>query len=150
MRIQRPGGRVDDYYDIRLEYPTMNVIVKSSYLVREPGPLYVVHGVKGSFVKYGMDPQEEALKLHKVPGSVGWGTEPEKFWGKLNIEKEGKPFEGKVETVAGNYSGFYQNIREVIREGKELAVKPEEAKQVIALIKAAMLSSKERRAIAFL
>src|SRR5205085_381538 len=32
MGIQRPGGRVDDYYDIRLEYPHMNVIVKSSYL----------------------------------------------------------------------------------------------------------------------
>ncbi len=49
---QRPGGRVDDFYDLRLEYEGLNVIVKSSYLVREPGPLYIVHGVMGSFVKY--------------------------------------------------------------------------------------------------
>ena len=146
---QRPGGRVDDFYDLRLEYPGLNVIVKSSYLVREPGPLYIVHGLRGSFVKYGLDPQEDALKLHQIPGTPGWGTEPEKFWGKLNTEIDGLHYEGKIETLPGNYMGFYQNIYEVIREGKELAVRPEQAMEVIHLIEAAMKSSNERKAIAY-
>ncbi len=145
--IQRPGGKVFDYYDLRLEYEGLNVIVKSSYLVREPGPSYVVHGVNGSFVKYGIDPQEEALKLHQVPGTPGWGTEPEKFWGKLNTDIEGLHYEGKIETLPGNYIGFYQSIYETIREGKELSVKPEQAMQVIQLIEAAAESNKERKAV---
>ncbi|HMI64458.1 MAG TPA: Gfo/Idh/MocA family oxidoreductase [Cyclobacteriaceae bacterium] len=146
---QRPGGRVDDFYDLRLEYEGLNVIVKSSYLVREPGPLYIVHGVNGSFVKYGIDPQEEALKLHQIPGSPGWGTEPEKFWGKLNTEIGGLHYEGKIETLPGNLLGYYQNIYEVIREGKELTVKPEQAMQVIQLIEAAVKSNKERKLIPY-
>ena len=145
--IQRPGGKVEDYYDLRLEYIGLNVIVKSSYLVREPGPFYIVHGVNGSFVKYGIDPQEEALKLHQIPGTQGWGTESEKFWGKLNTDIDGLHYEGKIETLPGNYMGFYQNIFETIREGKELAVKPEQAMQVIQLIEAALKSNKERKAV---
>jgi predicted dehydrogenase len=147
--IQRPGGKVDDFYDLRLEYSGLNVIVKSSYLVREPGPMYMVHGVSGSFVKFGIDPQEEALKLHQIPGAPGWGTEPEKFWGKLNTEIDGLHFEGKVETLPGNYLGYYQNLYEAIREGKEAAVKPEQAMLVIQVIEAAIKSNQERRAIAF-
>ncbi|NOT75104.1 MAG: Gfo/Idh/MocA family oxidoreductase [Cyclobacteriaceae bacterium] len=145
--IQRPGGKVEDFYDLRLIYEGMNVIVKSSYLVREPGPFYTLHGVNGSFVKYGIDPQEEALKIHQIPGSAGWGTEAEKFWGKLNTEIDGAHFEGKIETLPGNYLGFYQNIYEVIRENKELEVRPEQAMQVIQLIEAAIKSNLEKRVI---
>jgi predicted dehydrogenase len=147
--VQRPGGKVDDFYDVRLDYPELNVIVKSSYLVREPGPLYAVHGVHGSFVKYGIDPQEEALKLHQIPGSPGWGTEPEKFWGKLNTSINGLHYEGKIETLPGNLLGYYDNLYEVIRDGKELAVKPEQAMHVIQLIEAAMKSNEERRSIQY-
>jgi predicted dehydrogenase len=146
---QRPGGKVDDYYDIRLEYPELQVIVKSSYLVREPGPLYRVNGVLGSFVKYGIDPQEEALKLHQRPGTPGWGTEPPSFWGTLNTEIGGLHVEGTIETLPGNYLDYYQNIFEAIREGKNLIVKPEQARDVIALIEAAIKSNAERRSIAY-
>ncbi len=147
--IQRPGGKVDDYYDLRLSYKELNVIVKSSYLVREPGPTYIVHGVNGSFVKYGIDPQEEALKVHQVPGTPGWGTEPEKFWGKLNTEIDGLHYESKIETLAGNYPGYYQNIHEAIREGKELAVTAEQGMNVIQLIEASIRSNKEKKEISY-
>ena len=60
--IQRTGGKVDDYYNIVLEYDDIHVNLKSSYLVREEGPRYIVHGTEGSFLKWGLDPQEDALK----------------------------------------------------------------------------------------
>jgi predicted dehydrogenase len=87
--IQRPGGKVDDYYDIRLQYSGFQVIVKSSYLVREQGPQYILHGTEGSFVKYGIDPQEQALKEGKMPNTAGWGTEDKQYWGKLNTSIQG-------------------------------------------------------------
>ncbi len=147
LGAHRPGAKVDDYYDIRLKYPDLNVTVKSSYVVREPGPQYVVHGLKGSFVKYGYDPQEEALKKGQKPGSLGWGTEPESYWGKLNTQINGLHFEGKIETLPGNYLAYYQNLYEHIREGAELIVKPEQALQVIRLIEAAEQSNVDQRAI---
>ncbi len=145
--IQRPEGKVFDFYDLRLTYHNLNVIVKSSYLVREPGPQYILHGVNGSFVKYGIDPQEEALKEGKIPAGSNWGKEPDTFWGKLNTQMGALHYEGKVETLPGSYISYYQNLYEAIREKKELAVKPEQALQVIQLIEAAMKSNQERKAI---
>ena len=145
--IQRPGGQVDDFYDIRLQYDGFHVIIKSSYLVREQGPRYMLHGTEGSFTKYGTDLQEQALKDGGVPGSPGWAVEGKAMWGKLNTTLGGVHVEGNVETIPGNYPGFYQNVYDAIREGKPLAVKPEEARDVIKLIEACYESNELRKAI---
>jgi scyllo-inositol 2-dehydrogenase (NADP+) len=149
LGVQRPGGKVDDFYDIRLYYKNFYVIVKSSYLVREPGPRYSIHGTEGSFVKYGLDPQEQALKEKKIPGSTGWGTEPKRYWGKINTTWNDLHVEGMIETMPGNYLAFYQNVYEAIRLGSELAVKPEESRQVIQLIEACRASHETKSAIMF-
>jgi predicted dehydrogenase len=146
--IQRTGGKVNDYYDIRLPYKGHHVIVKSSYLVREQGPRYILHGTDGSFIaSSGIDPQEQALKEKKIPGSSGWGMLDKECWAKVNTTIHGLHVEGRIETIPGNYLGFYQNLYEVIREGKPLEVKPEQARDVIVLIEAANESSRQRRAI---
>lgn len=148
MGIQRPGGKVDDFYDIRMEYADHLVILKSSYLVREAGPRYTIHGVNGSFVKYGLDTQEQALKEGKIPGSPNWGTEDKKFWGKLNTEFQSKHREEIIESLPGNYSLFYENLHDAIRNNKPLAVKPEESMQGLIVIEAAIESNKTKRAVA--
>jgi scyllo-inositol 2-dehydrogenase (NADP+) len=146
--IQRPGGQVDDFYDIRLQYKEMLVIIKSSYLVREQGPRYILHGTEGSFVaSSGIDPQEQALKEKKIPGSAGWGTQDKESWGKLNTTINGLHVEGRIETIAGNYMGFYHNLYDAIRNRKPLAVKPEQARDVIIVIEAAYESNRQRKAV---
>jgi predicted dehydrogenase len=147
MGIQRPGGAVDDYYDIRMTYSSWNVIVKSSYLVREPGPRYVLHGVNGSFVKYGIDPQEQALKDGGIPGTPGWGTESSDWWGKINTSLNGIHLEGKIETLPGDYLTYYRNVYDAIRENKPLIVKPEESRESMRLIEACFESNRLRKAI---
>jgi scyllo-inositol 2-dehydrogenase (NADP+) len=79
--IQRPGGQVDDYYHLTLHYPNRRVVLKSSYLVRETGPRFLLHGTQGSFIKSGLDPQEAALKAGLAPGSADWGVEESDTWG---------------------------------------------------------------------
>lgn len=145
--IQRPGGKVDDFYDIRLQYEGFHVIVKSSYLVREPGPRYVAHGTEGSFVKYGIDPQEQALKEGRLPGSPGWGADPKELWGKLNTSVGRLHVEGQVETTPGNYMKYYENIYGAIRNGVSLDVKPEQAAQVIRMIEICYQSNSEKRSV---
>ena len=146
---RREGSKIDDYYDITFQYKGLNAVLKSSYLVRELGPRYILHGTDGSFVKYGIDPQEEALKADQKPKGPGWGQESPSEWGKINTQLNGLHIIGNIETLPGDYPGFYNNLYEVIREGKELAVKPEEAALVIELIELAIQSSNEGRTVRF-
>lgn len=144
---QRPGGKIDDYYDITLHYPRVTAAIKSSYLVRETGPRYILHGTEGSFLKHGIDPQEEALKAGQLPGGPTWGQESKTDWGLLNTQINGLHFTGAIETLPGTYPAFYDNVYEAIREGKELQVKPEEAALGIRLIELARQSSAEKRTV---
>lgn len=144
---RRPSGMVDDFYDIRMEYPSHLVILKSSYLVKEAGPRYCIHGVEGSFIKYGIDPQELDLKNKKQPGSGGWGAEDPSMFGKLNTMLGGKPFEGPIETLPGNYLEYYRMLAAAIRSGGVNPVTPHQAKQVIELIEACYESNNSRSAV---
>src|SRR6185437_5636814 len=89
-----------------------------------PGPRFVVHGTKGSFVKWGLDPQEDALKAGAKFSEAGFGEEPEPEWGTLYIP--GQPAE-KVRTAAGDYRGIYANVRDAILGKTKLEVTPEQA-----------------------
>lgn len=72
---QRPGSKIDDAFDLKLDYGTFTVNLKSSLLAKEQGPRYVVHASKGSFVKYGLDVQEDHLRSGISPRAVDFGKE---------------------------------------------------------------------------
>lgn len=147
IRSLRTNGLVPDYYDIRLQYLNFAALIKSSYLVREPGPRYSLHGTLGSYQKWGIDPQEEALKNGLLPGSANWGEEPGAAWGLLHTETDGKVLREKMKTLAGNYGLFYQNLYEVLANGAELLVKPEESRDCQIVLEACLLSNAETRTI---
>src|SRR5262249_39685157 len=67
IRLQRPHARVDDFFALWLDYGFTRVALHSGMLVREMGPRYMVHGTAGSFIKYGEDPQEAALRAGQLP-----------------------------------------------------------------------------------
>jgi predicted dehydrogenase len=147
IRIQRDHGKADDNFELILHYDQLKATLKAGMLVREPGPRFILHGAEGSFIKHGLDPQEEALKRGLTPSEPNWGQEPKVQWGKLNTQLGGLHVEGQIETVAGCYQAFYQNIAGAIRGREELAVKPEEAMNTIRLIELAIQSSEQKRAI---
>lgn len=147
IRNQREGSQVDDYFEVNLYYNRLKVTLKASVFVKELGPRYITHGAKGSFVKYGIDPQEELLKEGLMPDSPNWGKEDPDYWGLLNAEMHGQQFYGNIETEPGNYMGFYNNVYEVITKGAEQAVQPEEARNVIRIIELAFESNREGKII---
>ncbi len=147
LGIQRSGGQIEDEFELLMGYHDLSVSLKVSYLVREPGPKYTLHGTEGSFLKYGMDIQEDALKKGEIPGGEKWGKEPEVYWGTLNTNITGLHFDGKIESLAGNYKAYYDNIYSVIRENDSLIVTPEQAAAVIQVIEAAYESHSQKRAI---
>lgn len=147
LGIQRSRGKVPDYFELTLYYEGLRVILKSSYLVKTPGPRYILHGTKGSFVKYGTDPQEAMLKAGVRPGASDWGSEPEECWGQLETEIEGMTSKRKVATIRGSYMDYYDNIRKVLRGKATLLVRPEEAMRNIEIIEAALKSNRTRRVV---
>ena len=147
--IQRSGGKVDDYYNLVLRYDNIHASLKSSYMVREQGPRYMVHGTEGSFLKWGLDPQEADLKSGKFPDEPNWGVEPKKLWGKLNTELNGLHFTGQLETIAGNYLSYYNNIYDTIRNGADLIVKPEQSLDIMCIVEAAIESNRTGNTVIF-
>lgn len=72
---QREGALADDYFHIVLRFGEKRAILHAGCLVAAPPFRFAVHGTKGSYVKHGLDPQEEQLKQGIRPGDAGWGLE---------------------------------------------------------------------------
>jgi predicted dehydrogenase len=147
IRIQRDHGKTDDNFELILHYDQLKATLKAGVLVREAGPRFILHGTEGSFVKFGLDPQEEALKKGLTPAEPNWGQEPKSMWGKLNTQLGGIHVDGQIETEAGCYQAFYQNIAGAIAGRAELAVKPEEALNTMRVIELAFQSSEQKRTL---
>jgi predicted dehydrogenase len=149
IRTQRDFAKADDNFELILHYDALKATLKAGMLVRAESPRFTLHGSEGSFVKYGLDPQEEALKRGLTPDAQGWGEEPSERWGTLDTQTGGLHLKGRVETLAGRYQDYYQNVADAIEGRAELAVKASEAWETIRIIELAFQSSAERRTIPF-
>jgi predicted dehydrogenase len=147
VRIERDGAEVDDAFDVTLFYPQGRALLRASMLASIPGARFTVRGTQGSYVKHGMDPQEDALKLGQCPTQQGWGMDPEDNWGTLSILEEGNLSARKVRTLPGDYRGFYENVRDAIEKGSKLAVSAQDAFSVMVGMELALESSRSGRRI---
>ena len=134
--IQRENTTIDDAFELRLDYGKMNVNLRASLLVREPTPRYRINGTRGSFVKYGIDPQEDQLKAGMTPDMKGFGADTPPYYGHLNTDIDGLCVNGRVETMVGNFGLLLQNLYDTIVDGKELFVKPELVLEQIKIMEA--------------
>lgn len=141
---QREGSKVDDYFKLILSYEGCEVVLTAGMLVEETTPRFIIHGKNGSFIKYGLDPQEAALKNGEKPGNEGWGMDAEENYGFVTVEFEDEQTEGRIITEAGCYQEFYNNVYDVLVNNAEMDVKPEEARDVIRIIERAFTSNEKR------
>lgn len=146
---QRAGAAGPDYFHLVLAYGSKRVILHSGAIVSQPGPRVQVHGSAGSYVKYGLDPQEDALRAGRIPGDAQWGREPEADYGQVTLQRHGELVTEKLESLPGSYQSFYQGMVDAIAAGLPVPVSAAEALNVIKVIEYAMQSSRERRVIAF-
>lgn len=144
---QRNGSRVDDFFRILLIYKNMNVILTSGMLVDDPGPRYILHGVLGSFIKYGIDPQENDLRQGLVPENNNWGVENPDKWGLVTIDYLDLNVHGAIETEAGCYQEFYRNVYDSLVNNEGMAIQPVEARNVVRIIEIAFESSRMKKRV---
>ena len=148
IRIQRPHATTTDYFELWLDYGFSKIILKAGMLVREPGPRYTIHGMQGSFIKSGEDPQEALLRKGMLPTSADWGQEAADIYGLLHTEIDGRIIKEKYPSLPGNYGGFYDDLYQAIAEHKPLKVKPEHGFNVIRMIELATESNEKKSRVA--
>ena len=149
---ERETSRVDDSFDVCLEYSNsgagLRAMARARIIAFAPGPHFLIHGTRGSFLKYGTDPQEARLRREDFPQGTDWGAdwgeEAESFWGTLSLVGEPSV---KVKTERGDYRGFYANVRDAIEKKAPLEVTPQQALRTMRAVMLGHKSSRERRTV---
>lgn len=161
VRADRDQTGIEDAFDITLHYPGVDgkgllAHCRASYLACIPSPRFLVHGTRGSFLKYGLDPQEPALvaggRVPALGSAQVWLDENESGWGKLSVAPDPSDptllVEKAVRTEPGDYRLFYANVRDTILGKAPPAVTAEDGYRVTRLLELARESSTRRCTLA--
>jgi predicted dehydrogenase len=148
----RDGAQVEDHFHALLRYEVgphapLRVVLHAATLAAHAAPRYILHGTRGSYVKQGVDPQEDALRAGGRPGSDDWGVDP--VLGELKaVAIENWVREGTVPNRRGNYVDYYTAVRDAIQGVGPNPVPPEEAVALMELLDLGARSAREGRALA--
>ncbi|MCU5772308.1 oxidoreductase [Erwiniaceae bacterium BAC15a-03b] len=145
MAELRSGAQTTDYFHAVLTYPQRRVVLHASMLVAAESPRFQVHGTRGSYVKYGLDPQEDSLKAGARPPQEEWGYDMRD--GVLTLAEGDVMAEQTLLTIPGNYPAYYAAIRDAINGTGSNPVTAAEAIQVMELIELGLQSAEKRQTL---
>jgi predicted dehydrogenase len=149
--VLRDGAVVEDYFHAVLRYEQgphapLRVVLHSTTLAASAAPRYIVHGTLGSYIKHGVDTQEDALRAGQRPPAEGWGVDP--LDGELTrVGSDGAITRRSIATRAGNYVDYYAAVRDAILGRGSNPVPPEQAVALMELLDIGRQSAFEGRAI---
>nr|WP_113867244.1 oxidoreductase [Brenneria salicis]NMN91669.1 putative dehydrogenase [Brenneria salicis ATCC 15712 = DSM 30166]RBP61414.1 putative dehydrogenase [Brenneria salicis ATCC 15712 = DSM 30166]RLM30362.1 oxidoreductase [Brenneria salicis ATCC 15712 = DSM 30166] len=143
MAQLRPGSKAVDYFHATLIYPQRRVALHASMLAAAPTARYIVHGTRGSFVKFGVDQQEDHLKAGQRPPSASWGQDKQD--GVLTLHRDGVMAQQAVTTIPGDYPAYYAAIRDALTGKGDNPVSVHQAIQVMELIELGLLSYQQKK-----
>ncbi|GAB2780265.1 Gfo/Idh/MocA family oxidoreductase [Streptomyces daliensis] len=143
--VRRAGAEADDDTFIALTHANgVRSHLWMSATAAQLGPRFRVLGSEAAYVKYGLDPQEAALREGERPGGDGpWGVEPESARGTLGALDEARA----VPTLPGDYPAYYAAVATALREGTAPPVTAAEAAEALRVLEAARTSAREGRTV---
>ncbi len=142
--IRRPGAEADDDTFIALTHASgVRSHLYVSATTAQLGPRFRVLGSKAGYVKYGLDPQEAALREGLRPGAGGdWGVEPESMWGRVGAGDSPLTGGGRPEpTLPGDYPAYYAAVAKALLDGGPHPVTALEAAAALDVLEAARRSA---------
>ena len=141
----RPGAQATDYFHAVLTYPQRRVVLHGTLLAAAETARYIVHGTQASYVKYGLDPQEDRLKSGERLPQADWGYDMRD--GILTTVEGETRVEENWLTLPGNYPAYYAGIRDALNGIGENPVPAGQAIQIMELIELGIESAKHRTAL---
>lgn len=145
IAMQRQGARTDDYFELTLHYGKRRAILSASRLILAAHPRFALHGTEGGFVKYGLDPQEPAMKAGGSANDPDYGVEDPAQYGVLTLPDGTRD---TVVTERGDYKRFYSGVGQAIAEGGVAPVTAADAVLGLRIIELARRSAAEGRTVA--
>ncbi|WP_031478445.1 Gfo/Idh/MocA family protein [Streptomyces bicolor] len=148
--IRRPGAETDDDTFIALTHASgVRSHLYVSATTAQLGPRFRVLGSKAGYVKYGLDPQEAALREGQRPGTAAdWGTEPESLWGRVGSGESPLTGGGRAEpTLPGDYPAYYAAVAKALLDGGPNPVTALEAAAALDVLEAARRSAHDGSAV---
>lgn len=68
----RPGAQTTDYFHAILSYPQRRIVLHGTMLAAAESARYIIHGARGSYVKFGTDRRKSASKWRTLTaGGLG-------------------------------------------------------------------------------
>lgn len=147
VKTHRDNATAPDYVHLLLSYPDKEVVLHASALSAWQPPRFAIHGTLGSYVKNGLDTQEDQLKAGLRPGEAGFGTENAP--GIVRVMAGEHEVQRELPTVNGVYVEFYRALAASIRRGEPFPVTPQDAVDVMTIIELAERSAFAERRQAF-
>lgn len=148
LAMQRTGAQATDYFHAQLRYARTRVHLHAGSLIAANGLRFAVHGDRGSFVKHGLDTQEDRLRAGGVPGEPDWGRDASP--GELTrVIGGGDLLRERIDGEPGEYRRYYTAMREAILGNAPVPVTAQQALDVMRIVEMGETSSRERREIAF-
>jgi scyllo-inositol 2-dehydrogenase (NADP+) len=136
---QRENSVTADGFEILLGKGLLRMTLGVSLLTADGGYRYRVNGSRASFLKAGLDQQEDQLKAGAEPNEHFFGTEPVEQWGTLVHGETGQREVITPET--GRWVTFYEIMRRAIEEDGPVPVSAAQAYDTIRIVEAALTSS---------
>ena len=140
LAVLREGGQASDWAHAVLRYADRRIILHADMTSPAPGPRFAVHGSRASWLKSGLDVQEDQLKAGLSVGGTGWGVDPSPA-----VRIDGAS--GARETASGppgDYLAFYDAVAAALSDGAANPVPPEQALAVMAVLEAGIESDRRR------
>ena len=133
----REDAKATDFFNLWLHYADKEVVLQSSPYAAAPMLRFHVQGMQASYVKHGLDPQEERLKQGVVPNPSAWSAETPEQYGVMHHAESHMV----VPTQLGGYQHFFENVADAIAGKTDLIVTPQEALNCLKIIELAIQSS---------
>jgi predicted dehydrogenase len=131
-----PDAQLDDQFEVGLFYPdNFKATVQATELAVTAYPKWVLHGTRGSFIKYDIDQQEYDLKAGIMPGDAGFGDDAPQTYGQLTYyNQNGDRIEKIIPTIHGDYGRVYDAMYDSIVNGAPKLVSDAEMVAVIDIL----------------
>ncbi len=147
----RDGALADDWFACDLRYDRLHVHLTAGMLVAASAPRFAVHGTAASFMKDGLDSQEDALKAGvrpTWPPQPGWGVDAGRAQ-RVTRAGDGSAVSEAVAMQPGAHQAYFAGVAAAIRGAAPNPVPADEALAVMALIELGIRSAAERRELAW-
>lgn len=144
LAVLREGGRAIDWAHAVLRYADRRVILHADMTTPAPDVRFAVHGTRASWLKSGLDVQEDQLKAGLSPGGPGWGVDP-----RPAVRVDGATGDrGAAPVPAGDYGAYYAGVTRALAGEGANPVPPDQALAVMAVLEAGIESDRRRAEVA--